>query len=45
MLDLQLEKLWSANGTKTQKSTVERTIFVAAPMEEGVGGIGGRRGG
>ena len=36
---MQLEKLWSANGTKTQQSTVERTVFVAMPMGEGVGGI------
>ena len=29
---MQLEKLWSANGTKTQQLTVELTVFVAAPM-------------
>jgi hypothetical protein len=37
---LVLEKLWSANGTKTQQSTVDLTVFVAVPIEEGVGGIG-----
>ena len=36
---MQLEKLWSANRTKTQQSTVELTVFAAAPMGEGVGGI------
>ena len=35
---MQLEKLWSANGTKTQQLTVELTVFVAAPMGGGVGG-------
>ena len=33
---------WLANGTKAQQSTIELTVFVAAPMGEGVGGIGAK---
>jgi hypothetical protein len=39
---LQLEELWSANDTKTQQSTLQLTVFVAALMGEGVDGIGAK---
>ena len=39
---MQLEELWSANDTKTQQSTLQLTVFVAALMGEGVDGIGAK---
>ena len=39
---MQLEKLWLANGTKTQQSTIELTVFVVLPMGESVGGMGAK---
>jgi len=41
-VSFSIQKLWMENKSKTQQSTIALTILVAAPMGEGVEGMGAK---